>query len=376
MGAAAYVHIPFCQRKCLYCDFNSYPGMEELFLPYAEALKQEVRAAARSFNTEIATVFFGGGTPTLLPPKLISSVLEEIRACFKILPNAEITTEANPGTVTAGSLAHLHGAGFNRISLGVQSLFDNELKRLGRIHTPKEAIRAFKDARSAGFTNINVDLMYGIPEETMDSWRSTLVRVLELEPEHISLYSLSVEEGTPFFQMYNSGELELPGSEAEADMYEEAARILTGAGFIHYEISNFARPGFFCRHNITYWKNQPYFGFGAGAASFLGGVRRTNASSVQEYIRRMGAGESPVVSEEALEGRMAMGETIFLGLRMLCGVDEQEFQSRYGTSLRKVFGPEIDGLKRRGLLEEPDGALRLTHKGLLLANEAFCQFLG
>jgi oxygen-independent coproporphyrinogen-3 oxidase len=283
MGTAAYVHIPFCLRKCLYCDFNSYPGMEDLFLPYVEALRREIKAACSS-DTEIPSIFFGGGTPTLLPPELLSSVLEALKASFNVLSDAETSTEANPGTVTRGFLERLRSAGFNRLSLGVQSLFENELARLGRIHTPEEAIQAFNDARAAGFANINLDLMYGIPEETRNSWRRTLQRVLELGPEHISLYSLSIEEGTPFFRMYNSGDLELPGSEAEADMYEEAIRILTGAGFVHYEISNFARPGFQCRHNVTYWKNEPYFGFGAGAASFLGGVRRTNASAVQKTL--------------------------------------------------------------------------------------------
>ncbi|MCX6376728.1 MAG: radical SAM family heme chaperone HemW, partial [Armatimonadetes bacterium] len=273
------------------------------------------------------------------------------------------------------SLRLLRESGFNRLSLGVQSFNYDELRLLGRIHTADEAIRAFREARDAGFENVSIDLMYGIPGQTLESWSETLDKALDLAPEHVSLYSLTVEEGTPFHAMQVEGRLTLPGDDLEADMYEEAIRVLTGAGFEHYEISNFARPGFRCRHNITYWRNEPYFGFGAGAASLLNGTRSTNVSDPEEYIIRVEAGQDPKACEERLTGKAAMGETMFLGLRMLQGVDIESFARRYGVTAQEVFFEEIADLAERGLIEESDGAIRLTPRGLLLANDVFAEFV-
>lgn len=379
MIASIYVHIPFCVRKCLYCDFASYPGKEPLFEPYVRALRSHIRRAAERFqDVRVPTVYFGGGTPNVLPPEMLASILNEIRRAFDVDVDAEVSIEANPGVVGYQSSVisetgcGLLPAGFNRLSLGVQSLNDDELRQLGRVHDAEEAVEAFHEARAAGFGNISVDLMYGIPGQTSTSWHQTLEGALDLGSEHVSLYSLTVEEGTPFHRMQCEGRLELPGSDIEAAMYEDAIRTLTSAGFVHYEISNFARPGFESRHNTRYWRNEPYFGFGAGAASYIEGTRSASVTDVEEYIRRVEAGESVTESEEHLAGREAMGETMFLGLRMLQGVDLRD--SRYAEAER-IFAPEIEGLIERGLLERADGFLRLTHRGLFLANEVFAKFV-
>ncbi len=375
-SASLYVHIPFCARKCLYCDFASYVGMESLFEPYVRALRAQIcRAAEHFMETRMPTVYFGGGTPNVLPNDLLASILDDIRRCFNVDADAEISTEANPGVSHSPTppLPHsLRAAGFNRLSLGVQSLCDEELRQLGRVHTAEEAIEAFQGAREAGFENVSVDLMYGIPGQTTESWRETLGRVIDLGPEHVSLYSLTVEEGTPFHRMQCEGKLALPGNDIEATMYEDAIRTLTDAGFVHYEISNFARPGFECRHNITYWRNKPYLGFGAGATSYIDGTRATSVADVEEYIRRVEAHESAAESEEHLTGRKAMGETMFLGLRMLQGVNRQDAKYAKGIDM---FGPEIERLIERGLLERTDAFLRLTHRGLFLANDVFAEFV-
>jgi len=386
MIASLYLHIPFCVRKCLYCDFNSHAGMEHLFAPYVEAVKAEIRRDAERFHDAlISTIYFGGGTPNILAPDQLAGILDEIRRSFQVAEGAEITTEANPGVSSLQStVSSLPRAGFNRLSLGVQSFNDDELRLLGRIHTVDEAIRAFDDAREAGFGNISIDLMYGIPGQALESWRHTLHQALDLAPEHVSLYSLTVEEGTPFHAMQVEGRLTLPGDEIEADMYEEAIRTLTSAGFEHYEISNFARPGFRCRHNITYWRNEPYFGFGAGATSCLPllpglgeglGMRATNVPSPEEYIHRIEAGQDTKACEERLTGKPAMGETMFLGLRMLQGVNIESFARRHGVLPQEVFLEEIARLTERGLIEQADGAIRLTRRGLLLANDVFAEFV-
>jgi len=374
MTASLYVHIPFCVRKCLYCDFASYEGMESLFEPYVRALRTQIYRAAEHFTeTRIPTIYFGGGTPNVLPPDLLASILDDIRRCFRVDADAEVSIEANPGVISH-QLSVISETGFNRLSLGVQSLHDDELRQLGRVHTADEAISAFHEAREAGFENISVDLMYGIPGQTPESWRVTLGRVIDLGTEHVSLYSLTVEEGTPFHRMQCEGKLALPGNDIEADMYEDAIGTLTAAGFVHYEISNFARPGFECRHNITYWRNEPYLGFGAAATSYIGGTRATSVADVEEYIRRVGAHESAAATEERLTGRKAMGETMFLGLRMLRGIPEVNRQGAKNAK-EEVFGPEIERLVERGLLERTDGFLRLTHRGLFLANDVFAEFV-
>ncbi len=399
---AVYVHIPFCVRKCLYCDFTSYAGKEELLQPYVMAVRAEIRrAAARYPGTTLSTIYFGGGTPNLLSARQLAGILDEIRRGFKVDDDAEISTEANPGGFShqlsvsseqsetpipphSHTPIHLHEVGFTRLSIGVQSFQDDELQLLGRIHSADEAVYEIDAARLAGFDNLNIDLMYAIPGQTRDSWQDTLAKTIDHGPEHVSLYSLTVEEGTPFHAMQADKKLVLPSSDIEADMYEDAIRMLTDAGFVHYEISNFARPGRECRHNQTYWRNEPYFGFGAGATSYLPplplsgegpGVRATNTRSPEDYIRRINADESPVESQERLVDRAAMGETMFLGLRMLDGVDVPAFMRRYGVLPQDVFASQIADLTARGLITATLLRIRLTETGLFLGNDVFAEFV-
>jgi len=377
MLSSIYIHIPFCIRKCLYCDFASFPGKESIFDQYLDALKTEINRDASGFpDANISTIYFGGGTPNVLSSNQLGGILDKIKQDFAVDADAEITIEANPGIETdMRYFTDLRDSGFNRISMGIQSVHEEELQLLGRIHSASDSIRSFQAARQAGFRNISVDAMYGIPGQTRESWRETLKKLLLLEPDHISLYALTIEEETPFLAMRNSGKLDLPGEDIEADMHEEAISILSVAGFEHYEISNFAKPGFTCRHNLTYWRNEPYFGFGAGAASYLRGVRSANVSEPEEYIRRMESGESAVAASESLIGKAAMGETVFLGLRMLSGLNIESFKQRYGLAPMEVFGPQIKNLTERGLLEQTEADIRLTHSGLLFANDVFAEFV-
>lgn len=378
---AIYVHIPFCQRKCLYCDFTSQAGQEALFDPYINALRAEIRRGAMEFpETRIATIYFGGGTPTVLSADQLELILGEIQSRFSVDGDAEISTEANPGSAlfrlpSAEGLGRLRSMGFNRISLGIQSLNDSELCSLGRIHNAEEATDGFLAVRAAGFKNVSCDLMYGIPGQTPESWLSTLHGILSLQPEHVSLYSLTVEEGTPFFEMQRSGRLSLPGDEIEAEMYLTAIETLTRAGFEHYEISNFARPGYACRHNMTYWRNEPYFGFGAGAASYLHRTRASNVGDIQAYIRTIKERGTAVDTEEHLIIDREMGETTFLGLRMLRGLDLESFLQRYGESFEERYRDEISDLLGRAMIEIADGRLRLTRIGLMFADDVFQAFI-
>ncbi|HEY3297988.1 MAG TPA: radical SAM family heme chaperone HemW [Armatimonadota bacterium] len=376
-----YVHIPFCVSKCLYCDFTSYPGKDHLIGEYVEALKSEIRLYASRFpGTHISTVYFGGGTPNVLKPEQLGEILDELKGSFEFDAGAEISTEANPG-ISGGAdegvypFRLLRDSGFNRLSLGIQSFNDDELRLLGRAHNSAQAVQGFRSARESGFDNISIDLMYGIPVQSLDSWRKTLDDALALDSEHISLYSLTVEEGTPFSAMQGAGKLELPGDDLEADMYEEAILRLTAGGYTHYEISNFAKPGRECRHNMTYWRNEGYFGFGAGAVSYLDGVRTANISQIEEYIEKVKSGETPAASSESLAARESMGETMFLGLRTMKGIDCRVFENRYGISPDGVFGTKLAAMVSRGLVERTHGFIRLTERGLMLANEVFAEFV-
>jgi oxygen-independent coproporphyrinogen-3 oxidase len=327
LPTAAYIHIPFCKSKCFYCDFNSYPGQEGLRAEFVDALVKEINAAIDSKNP-LETVYFGGGTPTLLSAEHLLRILEAIRAKFGISPDAEVTIEANPGTVTPETLAALRNGGFNRLRIGVQSFDDQTLQILGRIHSAKEAQRAFLEARKANYGNISIDLMYALPDQTISNWESTLQKALELSPEHISLYELSIEEGTHFGNLRSRCMIQLPDEDLQLEMYQMAIDRLTSAGFEHYEVSNFARPGRRSRHNQVYWRNEPYYGFGAGATGYVQGIRYTNTATPRDYIDQVNASGRAVATEESLTGRESMGETIMLGLRMLDGVDTFAFEHR------------------------------------------------
>ncbi len=370
-----YVHIPFCISRCSYCDFNSYPGRESLFTPYLKAVMTEARLLKR-LGGNPGTLYVGGGTPTVLPSEELATLVSELRAAFALLSDAEITVEANPGTVTQQGLRLLREAGVNRISLGAQSFDDAELHLLGRIHSPADVGRAVRDARAAGFDNLNLDLILGLPAQTMRRWQENLHRALDLAPQHLSLYALSIEEDTPLAAQIASGALPAPDDDLAAEMYEWATDLLERTGYEHYEIANWARPGYECRHNLVYWRNQPYIGLGAGAHSWWGGYRWRNLARPEEYIALLASGRLPVAEREAISRTLEMGETMMMGLRLLReGVSCVNFARRFGVSPLKVYADVLEQLVHEGMLECDGERIRLTRHKWLLGNTAFAAFL-
>jgi oxygen-independent coproporphyrinogen-3 oxidase len=365
---AAYVHVPFCVSKCHYCDFNSRAGLDDLFEPYVRAVVREIDRA--SISHPLDTVYVGGGTPTILPASRLLAILSRI----PLAVGAEVTVEANPGTVDEESLRELRDGGFNRISIGVQSFDDAFLNQIGRTHTAAQALEAYESARSAGFENVGLDLIFALPGQTLQHWETAVNEAVELGPEHISTYELTIEEGTRFGEMCAAGELDLPSEEDQLAMYELVIARLSRAGYEHYEVSNFALPGFRGRHNLTYWRNQPYFGFGAGSTSYVNGVRARRISGVETYIDEIQAGRDAIEFTERLTGRALVAETIIQGLRLLDGIDLNDFLRRTGCSLTDQFADEIERLSRRGLVAVAGSRLTLTHQGLLLLNDVSSEF--
>lgn len=385
-----YVHIPFCVRKCLYCDFLSFPAGEvcpekreaPVLRAYVDALLQEIENIPNlvdiTSNHEIQTIFIGGGTPSLLNEIYISYILCKLKAHFLISQSAEITIEANPGTLTMSKLHAYRSAGINRLSIGLQSTDNNELKQLGRIHTYEEFLESYHMAREAGFDNLNIDLMTALPGQNQDDLCRTLERVIELNPEHISAYSLILEEGTPFAKLYN--EDNLPSEEEDREMYAMTGRMLSAAGYHRYEISNYARPGYESRHNMSYWKRIPYLGLGLGAASFFENTRWKNEEDLDVYIRKWQSGISPErYEEQVLTTQMQMEEYMFLGLRMTEGISMSAFAETFGRSLEAVYGKALDTLEREALIERTrigqEEHIRLTQRGVDLSNYVFTFFL-
>jgi len=373
-----YIHIPFCRRKCDYCDFNSFasPGMvpEE----YVALLLDELAARARRFVVSgVSTVYFGGGTPSLLQPSLVARLLRAAGDLFPMDDDVEITLEVNPGTVTQESLHGYRSAGVNRLSVGVQSLDDRELVLLGRIHTAEQAVETIAAARRTGFSNIGLDLMHSLPGQRPGRWEETLRQAVELGMAHISAYGLSVEEGTPFGERFASGELAPVDPELGADMFELTRDLLRASGYEHYEISNFALPGFRSRHNQVYWRRGSYLGFGAGAHSFVrqpaAGLRWNNPLSLADYADFVAAGAGSAA--EQLSCRDAMAEFFFLGLRMLEGVDLAAFAAEFGIPAEKAFPHVLERLTAAGMLCREGEMLRLTGRGLMLANRVLAEFV-
>jgi oxygen-independent coproporphyrinogen-3 oxidase len=375
-GLSLYIHVPFCRAKCYYCDFNSYDldKAGEQVDDYVEALIQEI---LQSGPGRAETVYIGGGTPTVLPLSSLADIMEAARSSFAIPSDAEVSVEANPGTVGTETLSNLLAIGVNRLSLGVQSFDDAELRLLGRIHSAAEAIDAFRAARAAGFANVNLDLIYGLPGQSLAGWRDSLERAADLQPEHLSLYALSVEEGTLLAETIARGELQAPDPDLAADMYELSIERLDSAGYIHYEISNWAKtPAFQCRHNLAYWRNQAYLGLGAGAHSWAEGRRWANASSPAEYIAQVSSGQSPAEWEEDIGSDMEMGETMMMGLRLLEeGVAYDQFQDRFGVAIAKHFADELVDLADLGLIVNDGDRMTLSDRGRLLGNQVFMRFL-
>ena len=380
-----YLHIPFCAHRCAYCDFNTYAGQEDSIPAYVEALGREIRAVAGSSPERLGvhTVFFGGGTPSLLNAAQFETIFESIRASFDLTADAEISLEANPGTLSFVYLQDLHSLGFNRLSLGVQSAHPDELHLLERIHDYFDVVEAVAWARRAGFDNVNLDLIFGLPEQTLERWRSTVKLVLGLKPEHLSLYALTLEHGTPFGRWAAQGLLPLPDPDAAADMYEWSEDALDAAGYGHYEISNWALPGRECLHNLQYWRNLNYLGLGAGAHGYAARVRYSNVLRIKTYVDRCAAGAaarfplSPaVVNSHRPTVREEMQETMITGLRLTReGVSASAFRERFGVTLTEAFGTEIESLAGFGLLEWSGDRLRLTVRGRLLGNQVFVRFV-
>ena len=393
-GISLYIHIPFCKTKCPYCDFNTYQGIEQLIEPYVEALALEIQLWGRTLDhPRLNTLFFGGGTPSYIPMESIDRLLSTTADAFEFAPAVEITLEANPGDLNAPALARLLEIGVNRLSIGVQSLDDSLLCLLGRRHTAEEAVEAYRLARSADFQNVNLDLMYGLTRQTAAQWQNTVERVVQLGPPHLSLYCLTLEDGTPLQRWVAEGELPEPDQDLAASMYTTAEMMLEQAGYHHYEISNWTLPGFQCLHNMAYWLNRPYLGVGPGAHSYLRGHRFWDINSPRLYIEGVNRWASqdvepverldedvlsrigPVGGAEPIAPPLEMAETMFLGLRLLEGISITDFKNRFAKDPLQIYGPQIRELQEQGLLEHRDGLLRLTAKGCLLANQVFVRFL-
>ncbi len=388
-----YVHIPFCRHRCGYCDFNTYSGLDHLIPSYVAALEQELREVGEGGGRPpVHTVFFGGGTPTLLQADHLCRLLATVRESFDLDPRAEMTLEANPGGLDEEYLGRLRRAGFDRVSLGVQSIHASELAVLEREHGLDQVVASVAAARAAGFTNLNLDLIYGVPGQSLASWSETLTRILELDPEHLSLYALTLENGTPLRRAVRAGHVTMPDDDLAAEMYELADERLGRAGFRQYEISNWARASngsgvgiLACRHNLQYWRNLPYLGLGAGAHGYARGRRYANVLAPATYGRRMQAAarsafplSRAAARSEAIAVEEEMRQTMWLGLRLTEeGVRQEEFRARFGRTPEDVFAREIGESTERGLLEhvsQPLG-LRLTPRGRLLANQVFVQFV-
>ena len=373
-----YIHIPFCLAKCHYCAFVSQAGAEELQSPYVAALCSEIIAAGGDFDLSampVDTVFFGGGTPTVLATSELIRILKTIRTTFFLTADAEISIEANPGTVSAKQLEKLLSAGFNRLSIGVQSFDNKVLAAAGRIHQAAEAENTLRQAREAGFDNLSLDLMYGLPGQTKASWLDTLLCATELRPDHLSAYGLKVEEGTPLARAVQAGNTVLPSEEDEEAMYDAMEAFLPQRGYVRYEISNYARPGNECRHNLKYWRYLPYRGFGVAAHSFQRFERFANTENVRDYIEIMKAGMSPEVFREKLDRPAAMGEYIFLALRTAQGLETDDFSQKFDCDFFNGFKSQTEKLLRQGLLCSDGKFLRLTSRGMKLGNQIFLEFL-
>ncbi len=366
-----YVHIPYCIKKCNYCDFCSLPGGKG-GVPdvYVERLGEEILTYRGECKIPASTLYFGGGTPSLLCSTQLKKIISALKLVFDFTSELEFTLEANPGTVNEGKLRQLRTLGVNRLSLGMQSAQQNELSALGRIHTQKELVDAFLSARRVGFDNISCDLMYGIPHQTKDSFRDTLNTLTELSPEHISVYGLMIEEGTPFYEM--QGGLPLPSEERECEMYYLADKLLTSSGYSHYEISNYSKEGKESRHNLKYWHASEYLGFGAAAASFFGGKRFVNTSNVSEYLESNGASYN--TCEELTDTDLEF-EYCMLRLRLKEGIVRADFKDRFGRDFYDGRERVIEKMSMLGLLEAGKDRIALTAKGFYLSNTVMCELL-
>jgi oxygen-independent coproporphyrinogen III oxidase len=374
---AAYLHIPFCEHICHYCDFNKVFLKGQPVDEYLRSLEIEIKNTLASYpTTQLSTIYVGGGTPTSISLQQLEYFLDIIQK--HLFPHGniqEFTFEANPGNLEKEKLQLLKEAGVNRISFGVQSLDDELLHRIGRTHRKKDVMDTIALAQDVGFENINIDLMYGLPGQTMNMFKETIELSFQLNVQHFSAYSLIVEPKTVFYNLMMKGQLHLPTQDEEADMYEYIMDQMNNHGYIQYELSNFALKGYESRHNLTYWDNEEYYGFGAGAHSYIHGTRRSNAGPLKKYMKKIEEKGFPFLEENQISKEEAMEEEMFLGLRKTEGVSKRKFFEKYNLMIEDVFQVQIDEQKRKGLLEETEEFIRLTHKGKMLGNEVFQAFL-
>lgn len=373
-----YIHIPFCIKHCPYCDFAVVEGLLHTAPDYVDALCAEMRAGAARHapNPPVATIFLGGGTPSLLRAGKIARILDTVRECFVVLPDAEVTLEANPGPLQPRHLAGFCAAGVTRISIGMQTFNVAGLASLGRLHTPQDGYDAVTHARDVGFTDLSLDLIFGWEGQTLADWRADLETAVTLQPDHISAYALTVEEGTPLARSVAAGATILPDDDRAAEMFVAADELLAASGYLHYEISNYARPGHRSRHNCAYWLNGDYLGFGVGAHSHRHARRWWNVRDYHTYLQRVAATGSSAEDGENLSAATAMGETMMLGMRLAEGVSSDAFARRHGLSVSEVYGPVIAEYVAQGWVTDNGGRIALTTAGRLLADGIAARFLG
>ncbi len=374
MAFGIYIHIPFCRRKCSYCDFLSAPATDETIEKYVNSLETEIQEmAGRLRDVEISSVFFGGGTPSIMKPAFFKRIMGAVRGLYRLSGDCEISVECNPGTLDEGKLAAYKEAGVNRLSIGLQSVHENELIMLGRIHDYKMFLDSYSLARRMGFDNINIDIMSGLPGQGTDDYVDTLSKVVELKPEHISSYSLIMEEGTPLLKMYEQGQLpRVADEDTERAMYYITKDILKSHGYERYEISNYALPGRECRHNILYWTRGSYVSFGIGAATFIGAMRYNNTRDIRSYI------ENPLQEKtdvEYLSKEDAMAEFMFLGMRMMKGVSKMLFMQQFGESMDSIYGPVLKKYEESGHIITEGDNVRLSEAGIDVSNVVFADFI-
>lgn len=378
MPIGLYIHVPFCIKKCSYCDFVSYPHDLELASAYVHALEKEMIFHASNMSEQqrtLKSVYVGGGTPSCLSGELLSAIFNNCHKYFLVSPGAEITVECNPGTVDTEKFYKLRNAGVNRISMGVQACQPQLLSTLGRIHDWQDAATAVRSCREAGFDNLSLDLIFGVPGQTMGDWMESLSNVVGLTPEHISAYNLKLEPDTLLQRQVASGQLTPCDEDLEVEMFRYAVEFLFNHGYKHYEISNFALAGRESRHNLTYWLNEEYLGLGPAAHSMLNRSRFSNVESVELYIRRLKNGDSVIDTTSRLTREEQISETVFLRLRLVEGLDMEEFEQRFGLRFSKYYSKQLDKLRALGLVEINGKNLKLTESGLLLANEVFAEFI-
>ena len=374
-STSAYIHIPFCEHICYYCDFNKVFLEGQPVDEYIEALLTETRLSLEQYPIKkMETVYVGGGTPTSLNAKQLDRLLSGLR---ELLPykNGEFTVEANPGDLSGDKLDVMKNYGVNRLSMGVQTFDDRLLKKIGRKHTAKDVYDTIQLLEDKNFHNVTIDLIYALPGQSLESFRDTVRRALELDLPHYALYSLILENQTMFMNWVRRGKMQLPEQEVEAQMYAETIEAMEKAGRMQYEISNFAKPGFESQHNLVYWNNQNYFGLGAGASGYLANKRYKNRGPIQHYLKALNNGQLPVLEEESLTQKEQIEEEMFLGLRKILGVEKKVFEERFGQSIVSIYGEVIEDLKQQNLIIESDTNIRLTKQGLFRGNDVFEQFL-